>query len=62
VSSDDEKKVKRTARVKRGLNRAFAVIVADLETIRGEYHAHGMTKAALDDYELAVQWIYQQSR
>lgn len=62
MKSNDEPKVKRTARVRRGLARASMTLTADIEVLRKEYRHHGMSKADLEDYELAVQWISQQSR
>lgn len=62
MHSNDEPKRKRTARVRRGLSRALMILTADLEVLRKEYRHHGMSKAGLEDYELAVQWISQQSR
>lgn len=62
MQPNDEPKVRRTARVRRGLGRALMILIADLEVLRKEYRHHGMAKADLEDYELAVQWISQQSR
>jgi hypothetical protein len=61
-TKQSDKRQRMTARVRRGLSRVLMVANADLTILRTEFREHGMTKARLEDYEMAVAWIRQQKR
>lgn len=58
----NQKKIKLTVRVRRGLSRAHMVAFADyMEVCSDGAKAFGMTAAELRDYGHAIEWLQQKS-
>lgn len=62
--SDEAKRIKFTARVRRGL--ALVALIArqsfDDNTLSSHHQAGKWTKAQRDEYDLALAWIEQETR